>query len=99
MEDTISVADQLKETISIPEDSDGITEAKDEAVKLITDYISIYRGRSQVNSLNSFTTMQTALNSLAGHYKNFSKRPLPEDLKERLNKELSKAEASVSNGS
>ena len=36
--------------------------------------------------------MQTALNSLAGHYKTFPNRPVPEKLKERLNDELSKAE-------
>ena len=36
--------------------------------------------------------MQTALNALSGHYKTFANRPVPENLKERLNKELSKAE-------
>ncbi len=92
LEDTLSVTNRLKETISIPEGTEGLQEAEDQAVDLITEYISIYRGRPQINSSNSFTTMQTALNSLAGHYKNFSKRPLPEGLKERLNKELTKAE-------
>ena len=39
--------------------------------------------------------MQTALNAMAGHYKTFSDRPLPEKLKERLNKELTRAEKIV----
>ena len=95
VEDTISVANQLKDTIAIAEGSEGLEAAEGEAVKIITDYISIYRGRSQVNGLDSFTTMQTALNSLAGHYKNYQNRPLPEKLKERLNKELSKAESNA----
>ena len=39
--------------------------------------------------------MQTALNAMAGHYKTFANRPLPDALKERLNKELSEAEKLV----
>ncbi|WP_269622531.1 photosystem II protein Psb27 [Prochlorococcus marinus] len=96
VKDTVSVAQTLKETIALPtEDVDKQLEAKDQALGLITAYISRYRNRPQVNSSSSFTTMQTALNSMAGHYKTFSNRPLPEKLKERLNKELSRAEKTV----
>ena len=90
--DTVQVVRDLQRIIDIPKDEDGQSEAKSEAVRLITDYISRYRNRSQVNGTMSFTTMQTALNSMAGHYKTFKNRPLPESLKERLNTELSKAE-------
>ena len=90
--DTISVSTTLKETITLPKEDKGLSEAEKEAVFLISDYISRYRNRSQVNTSTTFTTMQTALNALAGHYKTFSSRPVPENLKERLNKELSKAE-------
>ena len=93
--DTISVAQSLQETISIPNDDEGRTQAQKEAVVLITDYISRYRNRPQVNETVSFTTMQTALNAMAGHIKTFSNRPIPEDLKARLSKELSKAEEIV----
>ena len=62
---------------------------------LITDYISRYRNRGMVNKTQSFTTMQTALNAMAGHYKNFASRPLPDKLKERLTKEFSLAEKMV----
>jgi photosystem II Psb27 protein len=48
--------------------------------------------------LASFTTMQTALNSLAGHYTNYPNRPVPEALRDRLTKELKKAEANVVRG-
>ncbi len=89
--DTISVARSLQETIDTPLDSEG----RQEAIDLITDYISRYRNRSQFNESISFTTMQTALNSLAGHYKTFGARPLPEELKTRLDKELGKAESIV----
>ena len=93
--DTVQVAQSLQKTIAIEKDDENRSEAEDEAVKLITDYISRYRNRPQVNGTTSFTTMQTALNALAGHYKTFSSRPVPEKLKERLNKELSRAEKIV----
>ena len=81
-----------QETIAIPDDAEGKTQAETESVQLITAYISRYRNRSEVNQSLSYTTMQTALNSMAGHYKTFSNRPLPNQLKDRLNTQLKKAE-------
>ena len=93
--DTISVVKILKQSIETPKDASNKDEVRDESLSLITDYISRYRNRGMVNKTQSFTTMQTALNAMAGHYKNFASRPLPENLKERLNKELSLAEKMV----
>ena len=93
--DTISVVKALKEAIETPKDASNKDEVREESLSLITDYISRYRNRGLVNKTQSFTTMQTALNAMAGHYKNFASRPLPEKLKERLNKELSLAEKMV----
>ncbi|KGG16452.1 MULTISPECIES: photosystem II protein Psb27 [unclassified Prochlorococcus] len=95
VKDTVSVAQSLKTTIALADTDEAQPDAKDEALGLITAYISRYRNRPQVNGSSSFTTMQTALNAMAGHYKTFSNRPLPEKLKERLNKELSRAEKIV----
>jgi photosystem II Psb27 protein len=64
----------------------------------MTGYVARYRPRSAINGLGSFTTMQTAVNSLAGHYTNYPNRPLPDALKERLTKELKKAEVNVTRG-
>ncbi len=90
--DTVSVIRDLKDVIAITENEEEKTISDKEAVFLITDYISRYRNRPQINGSLSFTTMQTALNALAGHYKTFPNRPVPEKLKDRLNDELSKAE-------
>ncbi len=95
VEDTVKVAQTLKETIALADEDQDRAKSKDEALTLITAYISRYRNRPKVNGSTSFTTMQTALNSMAGHYKTFSNRPLPEKLKERLNKELTRAEKIV----
>ncbi len=96
VKDTVLVADSLKDTIALQDDDQTLSESKDEALTLITAYISRYRNRPQYNTTSSFTTMQTALNAMAGHYKTFTNRPLPEELKQRLNKELSRAEKIVS---
>ena len=93
--DTVSVVKTLKGVIDTPKDSPNKEEVREEALSVITDYISRYRNRGMVNTTQSFTTMQTALNAMAGHYKNFASRPLPDNLKERLNKELSIAEKLV----
>ncbi len=93
--DTISVVKTLQTAVDTPKDSpnkDEVrSEVRSEALTLITDYISRYRNRGMVNKTQSFTTMQTALNAMAGHYKNFASRPLPDKLKERLTKEFSLA--------
>ena len=99
IEDTVSVAQSLQEIIAIPNESEGKTQAETESVQLITAYISRYRNRSQVNQSLSYTTMQTALNAMAGHYKTFSNRPLPDQLKERLNTQLAKAQELATNES
>ena len=93
--DTISVVKALKTAVESPKDSPNKDQVRDEALTLITDYISRYRNRGTVNKTQSFTTMQTALNAMAGHYKTFASRPLPDKLKERLNNEFSLAEKMV----
>ena len=77
---------------------DSRGEAESEARALINDYMSRYRPQPRVNGLSSFTTMQTALNSLAGHYASYANRPLPEALHDRIAKELGKAEKSAVRG-
>ena len=93
--DTISVVKTLQIAVETPKDSPDKDKVRDESLALITDYISRYRNRGMVNKTQSFTTMQTALNAMAGHYKNFASRPLPDKLKERLTKEFSLAEKMV----
>ena len=99
VEDTVAVSRSLREVIDLPQDAENHADAESEARALINDYMSRYRPQPRVNGLSSFTTMQTALNSLAGHYASYANRPLPETLHDRLAKELAKAEKSVIRGS
>jgi photosystem II Psb27 protein len=98
VEDTVTTADSLLSTIALSADDPGRAEAETQARTLINDYMARYRPKSQVNGLASFTTMQTALNSLAGHYANYPNRPVPDALRDRLTKELRKAETGVTRG-
>ncbi|MEY3545481.1 MAG: photosystem protein Psb27 [Cyanobacteriota bacterium] len=98
VEDTVAVADTLIATIALPADDPGRSEAETSARALINDYMARYRPQPKVNGLASFTTMQTALNSLAGHYANYPNRPVPDALRERVSKELKKAETGVVRG-
>ena len=99
VEDTVAVVHTLQSTIAMGQDDEGRAEAETAATDLINDYMSRYRPRPQVNGLSSFTTMQTALNSLAGHYKTYANRPLPDTLRARVDKELGKAEKAAIRGS
>jgi photosystem II Psb27 protein len=98
VEDTVAVADSLLSTIALGADDPARAEAEIEARSLSSGYVARYRPRSSVNGLGSFTTMQTAINSMAGHYTNYPNRPLPEALKERIAKELKKAETNATRG-
>ncbi|CAK6693125.1 Photosystem II lipoprotein Psb27 [Cyanobium usitatum str. Tous] len=98
VEDTVAVADSLLSTIALGADDPARAEAEIEARSLSNGYVARYRPRSSVNGLGSFTTMQTAINSMAGHYTNYPNRPLPEALKERIAKELKKAETNATRG-
>ena len=98
VEDTVAVVHSLQTTLSLPSDAEGLQASEQEAHDLINDYMSRYRPKSKVNGLSSFTTMQTALNSLQGHYNTYTNRPVPEALRTRVEKELSKAEKAALRG-
>jgi photosystem II Psb27 protein len=98
-QDTLSVLSNLKAAIELPKDAPNQAESFSLAKQQISDYASRYRRNAKVSGLRSFTTMQTALNSLAGFYTNYGNRPLPEKLKKRLAQEFSQVELAVKRGS
>ena len=92
------MVDGLRTAIELPDDSPDKAQAQAEARELINQYASRYRRDKSVLTLTSFTTMRTALNSLAGHYSSYPNRPIPEKLKKRLNQELRQVEAALKRG-
>lgn len=97
-EDTIAVLDNLRTAIELPDDATNKKDVVSLARKQISDYASRYRRNSQTAGLRSFTTMQTALNAIAGYYSSYGNRPLPEKLKNRLAQEFKQVEISLKRG-
>lgn len=97
-EDTIAVLDSLRTAIDLPDDASDKKEVVTLARRQISDYASRYRRNSKTAGLRSFTTMQTALNAIAGYYSSYGNRPLPEKLRKRLDQEFRQVEISLKRG-
>ena len=98
VDDTIAVIAELRQAVEVPVEDPDYRQVERESRDLMNDYISRYRRNPRIKALGSFTTMQTAVNGLAGHYANFENRPIPEKLHNRLEKEWKTAELSVVRG-
>lgn len=94
-QDTLTVIDNLRTAINLPEEAPEKPEAQALARQNINDFAALYRRNSSVERLSSFTTMRTALNSLAGHYTSYPNRPVPDKLKSRLEVEFSRVESAL----
>lgn len=97
-QDTLAVIETLTTALDLPSDAPNASEVQATARQQINDYISRYRRESNSGGLRSFTTMQTALNSLAGYYTAYGTRPVPEKLKNRLKLEFKQASAAIERG-
>ncbi len=98
-QDTFALLQSLRTAIELPEDAPEKAEAQAQSREKINDFASRYRRDSSVATLSSFTTMRTALNSLAGHYSSYPNRPLPKKLKTRLEQEFQQVENALKRGS
>lgn len=97
-DDTLSVINTLKTAMTLPADASDKAATQAEARKLINDFSARYRRDTSLAKLSSFTTMRTALNSLAGHYSSYPNRPVPPKMVDRLNIEFNQIEASLKRG-
>ncbi len=94
-QDTLSVIESLRTSLSLPNDSPDQSAAQADARGKINDFFARYRRNDSLLKLGSFTTMRTALNSLAGHYSSYPNRPVPQKLKDRLELEFKQVEAAL----
>ncbi len=97
-QDTLTVMESLKTAIALPDDASNKKEVVTLARQQISDYASRYRRNSQTAGLRSFTTMQTAVNAIAGYYSSYGNRPLPDKLKQRLAQEFKQVEIALKRG-
>jgi photosystem II Psb27 protein len=97
-EDVQLVIDTLKGAIEVTADSPDRATINAEARRKINDFTARYRRNAKVSRLSSFTTMRTALNSLAAHYSSYPNRLVPDKLKVRLLDEFKRAEIALNRG-
>ncbi|MEA5504102.1 photosystem II protein Psb27 [Halotia wernerae UHCC 0503] len=97
-QDTLAVINVMKQALDVSEDSPNKAEVQAETRQKINNFSARYQRTNSVSGLSSFTTMRTALNSLAGHYSSYPNRPIPEKLKNRLQQELKQVEAALKRG-
>ncbi len=97
-EDTLTVIENLRSALNLPDGSPEQAAAQIVARQNINDFAGLYRRNDSVQELSSFTTIRTALNSLAGHYSSYPNRPVPEKLKQRLEVEFSRVETALKRG-
>jgi photosystem II Psb27 protein len=97
-QDTLTVLNTLRSALELPDDSPNKASAQSEARQKINDFSARYQRVNSVSSLSSFTTMRTALNSLAGHYSSYPNRPVPQKLKNRIEQEFELVETALKRG-
>ncbi len=97
-EDTLSLVSSLRTAIETPDDNTDKKQLQQEARVRINAFAARYSRDPVKTTLTSFTTMRTALNSLAGHYSTYPNRPVPAKLKRRLLDELKQVEGSLERG-
>ena len=97
-QDTLTVIETLTTTLDLVKDDPNKAAVESQAKEQINDYISLYRRDKKSGGLRSFTTMQTALNSLAGYYTAYGSRPIPDKLKQRLKQEFKQVQFSLQKG-
>jgi photosystem II Psb27 protein len=97
-QDTLAVVAVIRNALELTPDSPDKAAVQAEARQKINDFSARYQRANSVSTLSSFTTIRTALNALAGHYSSYPNRPVPEKLKNRLDKELNQVEAALRRG-
>lgn len=97
-QDSMTVLTSLRTALDAAEGTPEKAAAQLTARQNINDFSSRYRTDAALTRLNSYTSMRTALNSLAAHYAAYPNRPVPEKLKESLAQKFKQIEAALERG-
>ena len=94
-QDTLALIETIRTALNTPANTPDSPAIQTEARTMLNNFFSRYRRDGNLAKLNSFTTMRTALNSLAGHYSSYPNRPVPEKLKKRIAQEFKQVELAL----
>jgi photosystem II Psb27 protein len=95
---SLTVITSLRTALGATEDDEAKAQAQAIARQNINDFASRYRKDAALTKRSSYTTMRTALNSLAAHYAAYPNRPVPDKLKENLDQKFKQVEAALERG-
>jgi photosystem II Psb27 protein len=93
-QDSLTVVNILRSAIQQPDASPEKGAIQEQA----REFSARYRRDGSLTKLISFTTMRTALNSLAAHYSAYPNRPVPQKMKDRLEQEFKQIETAIARG-
>ncbi len=96
--DTTDTIKTMREAVNLPENAENRMAVKTSARYRINAYVSRYRADRDKSDLYSYTTMSTALNTLAGYYNGSMKRAIPAKTRDRLLQEFDRAESALAQG-
>ncbi len=96
--DSLTVISSLRTALEGGEDTPEKAAAQSIARQNINDFASRYRTDPALTKRSSYTTMRTALNSLAAHYAAYPNRPVPDKLKENLAQKFKQVESALERG-
>lgn len=97
-QDTLTLIDSLRSALQLSDDSPEKGAAQAQARQQINEFAARYRRDGSLTKLPSYTTIRTALNSLAGHYSSYPNRPVPQKMKDRLEQEFKQVEQAIERG-
>jgi photosystem II Psb27 protein len=97
-QDSVTLITSLRTALEGAENSPEKAAAQSIAKQNINDFASRYRTDPSLTKRSSYTTMRTALNSLAAHYAAYPNRPVPEKLKENLTAKFKQIESALERG-
>jgi photosystem II Psb27 protein len=97
-EDVQLVIETLTTAIEVTADNPDRAAINAAARLKINDFSARYRRNGKVSKLSSFTTMRTALNSLAAHYSAYPNRLVPEKMKARIFDEFKRSTIALNRG-
>jgi photosystem II Psb27 protein len=96
--DTLMVIGALRDTLALADGDAQKPAAVTDARYKISAYASRYRADPEKSGLYSYTTMRTALNSLASYYNSTARRSVPDKVRDRVLVELQRAETAIGQG-
>ncbi|KAK4531959.1 hypothetical protein CCYA_CCYA10G2816 [Cyanidiococcus yangmingshanensis] len=98
-EDATRVMESMRTVAKMERGTPGMKEKVDATRKQMNDFVALYRRNPNIAGAVSFSTLYTAINTLAGHFASYgSMYPVPEKRRKRLEQQLNDVERALSRG-